>query len=338
MKENKKNCKIIAEVAQAHDGSFGIAKSFIDAVSEAGADVIKFQTHFANEETTHREPWRVKFSEQDKSRFDYWKRMEFSEDQWFELKNHSTKKGLKFMSSPFSNKAVDLLKKIDVYAWKIASGEISNSELLDKIAETGRRVYLSTGMSTIKEIDLAVENIKKRNMPLTIMQCTSMYPTPPEKIGLNIIEFYKQRYKCSVGLSDHSSNIFTGIAALVKGITALEVHVTFDKRMFGPDASSSLTIEELKKLVDGVRFVEKILNSDVDKDLIAKELKPIKRIFSKSIVYNKDYKKNTQITRSKLSFKKPGDGINPSKISEVIGKKLIKDVKADDMVLKKDLK
>ena len=338
IKDSHKKCKIIAEVAQAHDGSFGIAKSFIDAVSDTGVDIIKFQTHIAKAETTKKEPWRIKFSEQDKSRYDYWKRMEFNEKQWLELKNYSEKNGLKFMSSPFSLEAVNLLKKIDTYAWKIASGEINNDQILDSISESGKEIYLSTGMSSIDEIDSAVEKIKKRNLPLTIMQCTSMYPTPPDKIGLNNINLFKERYNCNVGLSDHSSSIFTGIAAASLGINALEVHVTFDKNMFGPDTSSSLTISELKTLIEGVRYIENILNNDVDKNKIAAELKPLKKIFSKSIVYKKDLPKNSIITKSKICFKKPGNGVDPSDIKKVIGKKLAKDVKSDDLLLMSDLK
>ena len=167
-------CKVVAEVAQSHDGSLGIAHAFIDAVSNVGADVIKFQTHIAHAETTLHEPWRIKFSRQDKTRYDYWKRMEFSEDQWQELKNHTDEVGLKFMSSPFSLEAVELLKKVGVHAWKIASGEVNNEEILDSIAETELDIYLSTGMSTIEEIDRSVERIKIKGLPLTVLQCTSM--------------------------------------------------------------------------------------------------------------------------------------------------------------------
>ena len=151
-----RRCLSVAEVAQAHDGSLGMAHAFIDAVSNVGVDVIKFQTHIAHAETTPHEPWRIRFSTQDKTRYDYWKRMEFSEDQWLDLKSHADEVGVKFISSPFSLEAVELLKKVGVYAWKIASGEVNNDEILDSIAETGLDIYLSTGMSTIEEVDRAV--------------------------------------------------------------------------------------------------------------------------------------------------------------------------------------
>ena len=337
MKRKTKNCLIIAEVGQAHDGSLGIAHSFIDAVSKTGADVIKFQTHIAEAETTQHEPWRIKFSTQDGSRYDYWKRMEFSETQWVELKKHSNDVGLQFISSPFSLEAVELLKKVGVHAWKIASGEVNNQEMLDSIAETKQDVYLSTGMSTIEEIDRSVERIKKKGLPLTILQCTSMYPTPPEKVGLNMLVFFRERYGCGVGLSDHSGKIFTGLAAATIGIDVLEVHVTFSKEMFGPDVSSSLTIDELKKLVEGTRYIEAVVENSVDKNSIAEELKPVRNIFTKSIVYRRDLEKGTIIKRDDISFKKPGTGVDPTHLEKVIGKQLKRSVKGDDQLSMSDL-
>ena len=151
---------IIAEIGSVHDGSFGNALKLIELTAKCGADCVKFQTHIASAETTPHEPWRIKFTTQDKSRYDYWKRMEFSYEQWKELKNHSDEVGLKFMSSPFSLEAVELLIKVGVHAWKIASGELNSDEVLDSLAETGKEIYLSTGMSSIAEIDRSVKKIK----------------------------------------------------------------------------------------------------------------------------------------------------------------------------------
>ncbi len=330
-------CKIVAEVAQSHDGSLGIAHAFIDAVSNVGADVIKFQTHIAHAETTLHEPWRTKFSRQDKTRYDYWKRMEFSEDQWHELKSHANEVGLKFMSSPFSLEAVELLKKVGVHAWKIASGEVNNDEILDSISETELDIYLSTGMSTIEEIDRSVERIKIKGLPPTVLQCTSMYPTPPGKVGLNMLGFFRERYGCGVGLSDHSGKSFTGLAAATLGVDVLEVHVILSKKMFGPDVSSSLTIDELRELIEGVRFIESTLEHDVDKNVVAGELKSMREIFRKSIVYLKDLKKGSVIDRTTIGFKKPGTGVDPVHIKEVLGKTVKRAVKADDLLSLEDL-
>src|SRR4051794_9997433 len=184
-----KGCLIIGEVAQSHDGSLGMAHAFIDAIADAGADAIKFQTHIAAAESTPGEPWRVKFSRQDKTRYDYWKRMEFTEDQWNGLKEHADERGLMFLSSPFSVEAIDLLERVGVAAWKVASGEVNNFPALDRILATRLPVILSSGMSPLHELDEAVARVKASGVDLTILQCTSAYPCPPEKIGLNLLSF-----------------------------------------------------------------------------------------------------------------------------------------------------
>ena len=158
-------CWLIAEVAQAHDGSLGTAHAYVDAVAKAGADAVKFQTHIANAESTEREPWRVKFSLQDGSRRDYWKRMEFSEPQWFELLQHAKERGLEFLSSAFSLEAVDLLERIGVPAWKVGAGEISNLPMIERMARTGKPVLLSSGMSRWSEMDAAVETVRRCAAP-----------------------------------------------------------------------------------------------------------------------------------------------------------------------------
>jgi N-acetylneuraminate synthase len=263
--------------------------------------------------------------------------MEFSETQWLELKSHADDVGLKFLSSPFSLEAVEMLKKVGVYAWKIASGEINNDELLECISETNQDIYLSTGMSTMKEIDKSVEKIKMKGLPVTVLQCTSMYPTPPQKIGLNMISVFRERYGCKVGLSDHSGGIFCGLAAATIGIDVLEVHVTFSKHMFGPDVSSSIMIDQLRQLVEGVQLIENTLKYNVDKDAMADELKPMREIFGKSIVYQKDIDKGTILNTKHVCLKKPGSGVHPQLLKEVLGKKLKQSVKADDLLSMSDL-
>jgi N,N'-diacetyllegionaminate synthase len=200
-------CLIIGEVALTHDGSLGLAHAFVDAIADAGADAVKFQTHIAAAESTPSEPFRVKFSRQDQTRYDYWKRMEFTAEGWRGLAEHARERGILFLSSPFSVQAVDLLERIGMPLWKIASGETSNTTLLDRILDTGKPVLLSTGMSAVEEIDRAVARVRARHADLGVFQCTTAYPCPPEKIGLNLIPFYRERYGCWVGLSDHSATI-----------------------------------------------------------------------------------------------------------------------------------
>ena len=332
-----KPCLIMAEVAQAHDGSLGMAHAFIDAVAAAGADAIKFQTHIAAAESTLDEPWRIKFSKQDASRYDYWKRMEFTEKQWQGLKQHADERGLIFLSSPFSFEAVDLLSRLDVAAWKIPSGETTSTPILDQILTTNLPIILSTGMSPLSEIDETVKRVKKSDVPLVILQCTTAYPCPPEKIGMNMISFFQERYKCAVGLSDHSGTIYPGLAAATFGIQLLEVHVTFSREMFGPDVPASITTAELRKLVEGIRFIEKMMANPVDKEATAGEFNGLRDMFTKSVVARKNLKAGTLLKADDLSLKKPGTGIPASRLPEIIGRRLKHPLTADTLISESDL-
>lgn len=328
---------MIGEVAQAHDGSLGMAHAYIDAIAEAGADVVKFQTHIAEAESTPAEPWRVKFSSQDESRYAYWKRMEFSEDQWRGLKQHAEERGLYFLSSPFSIEAVELLDRVGVAAWKIASGELRGSRMLDRMAETKLPFLISSGMSSMNEIGTIVERVKQHGLPFAVFQCTSAYPCPPEKIGLNVLEDFKARFQCPVGLSDHSGKIYPGLAAAAIGCAFLEVHVTFSREMFGPDVPASLTTDELKHLVEGVRFISKMKANPVDKDVMAKELKPLRDLFTKSVVARQDLPAGTVLRAEHLAFKKPGTGIPEEKAEEVLNRRIKQTLKANHMILEEHL-
>jgi N-acetylneuraminate synthase len=327
---------IVAEVAQAHDGSLGFAHAFIDAIARAGADAVKFQTHIAAAESSSLEPWRVRFSMQDESRYDYWRRMQFTEEQWLGLHRHSQEAGLQFLSSPFSVEAAEMLKRVGVAAWKIASGENGHSRLLDCIADTGLPVILSTGMSSLSEIDTAVARIQQRGLPLTVLQCTSEYPCGAERIGLNLIPLFRERYGCRVGLSDHSGAIYAGIAAAVLGIDMLEVHVTLSREMFGPDVCASVTTAELRQLVDGVRFVERAMRSPVDKDRVAGELTGVRAMFTKSVVAEVDIPAGVPLTQSMLGFRKPGTAIPAERLPQLLGLSLKRAVRRGEFLNERD--
>jgi len=330
-------CLIIAEVAQAHDGSLGAAHAYIDAIAGAGAHAVKFQTHIAEAESTPEEPWRVKFSPQDATRFDYWKRMEFSEEQWIGLKQHADENGLVFLSSPFSFEAVDLLERVGVAAWKVPSGETANLPMLDRMAATGLPLILSTGMSPMDEIDTAVELIRSRDLEPTVLQCTTDYPCPPEKVGLNLIADFRERYGCPVGLSDHSGTIYPGLAAATLGIEMLEVHVTLSREMFGPDVPASITTDELRGLAEGIRFIETMNAHPVNKEAVARDLKPLRDMFTKSVVARENLKAGTLLRNEHLALKKPGTGIPAARLPEVVGRRLKMAVKANTMISEDDL-
>ena len=331
-----KRCMVIGEVAQSHDGSLGTAHAFIDAIAKAGADAVKFQTHIAAAESTPQEPWRVKFSRQDASRYDYWKRMEFTAEQWQGLADHANEKGLTFLSSPFSIEAVDLLENIGMPAWKVASGEVNNKPLLDRMLQTGKPILLSTGMSDLNEIDDTVAHIRQSGVEYAVMQCSTAYPCPPEKIGLNLIPHLRERYECAVGLSDHSGTIYPGLAAVTLGIEVLELHVAFSREMFGPDVPASVTTSELNQLVEGIRFIERMRNNPVDKNLFAEEVLPLRKLFTKSIVAGMHLPKGTLLEEKHLLSKKPGNGIPGERMKDLIGKKTLRDIKADEQILEGD--
>jgi N-acetylneuraminate synthase len=314
-----------------------MAHAFIDAIAKTGADGVKFQTHIADAESTPAEPFRIRFSDQDATRYDYWKRMEFTEEQWSGLAQHAREVGLIFLSSPFSVEAVELLQRVGVPAWKIPSGEVGSTPMFERIAKTKLPILLSTGMSPWSEIDAAVEWIKGEGLPFLIYQCTTAYPCPPEQIGLNLLDLFRKRYECPVGLSDHSGVIFPGLAAATLGADMLEVHVTLSKEMFGPDVPASITTDELRQLVEGVRYIERVQDNPVDKDAIAEKMVPLRQTFTKSVVARSDLPEGTILERDHLNVKKPGTGIPADQLGSMIGRRLRRGVAKDELIQEEDL-
>lgn len=319
-------CFVIAEVALAHDGSLGMAHAYIDAAADAGADAVKFQTHIAAAESSPEEQFRVKVFPQDATRYAYWERTAFTEDQWRELKSHTEKRGLEFLSSPFSVAAVELLRRIGVKGWKIGSGETNNPLLLEEIAKGNEPVLVSTGMSYWQEIDTVVESLRARKIPVMVMQCTSKYPCLPEDLGLTLIPEFIKRYGVPVGFSDHSGEIAPGIAAVALGAKAVEVHITWHKKSFGPDVPASLTIEQLEELVKGVRIIDAALSSTVDKDRSARGLEDMRNLFTKGLVATDDIAANTRIEARHLDARKPCIGIPASDYETVVGKTTVRPI------------
>jgi len=337
MSSTKSSPYIIAEIGQAHEGSLGILYSYIDALAPTGIDAIKFQMHIAEAESSEYEPFRVEFSLEDKTRYDYWKRMSFSIEQWKGIQQHCESLGLDFICSPFSILAVDWLEEMGVEQYKIGSGEINNFLMLEKIARTGKPMILSSGMSSYAELDEAVAYMKERNVDISIMQCTTAYPTQPENYGLNVIQELQKRYGVPVGYSDHSAKLETCIAATALGATILEFHVVFDRQLFGPDAKASLTISETKELVLAVRNIATALSNPIDKSS-NDDFTSLKQIFEKSLAVNKDLPKNHILTFDDLEAKKPrGYGLDAHRFQEVIEKALNKDLKQWDFLNEGDV-
>lgn len=324
---------VIAEVGSVHDGSFGNARKLITLATECGANAVKFQTHIAEAETTQHAPSPSYF--EGEPRIDYFKRTAFSLDQWKKLARDCKEQNVRFLSSPFSLEAVDLLEEVEVGAYKVPSGEVTNLPLLAKIAATGKPVILSSGMNNWKELDEAVETLRSGG-EVTVLQCSSAYPCPPEQVGLNVIPEMAARWGLKVGFSDHTQGIAAGIAAVAVGATVIEKHITFSRRMYGSDASTATEPSEFADFVTAVREVARMRASPVDKD----DLKPyqdMKRVFEKSIVAARDLEAGAVLDVLDLAFKKPGDGTPAREWSNVVGRRLTTSLRADEQITFADL-
>lgn len=319
---------LIAEIGSVHDGSFGNAKKLIELAAQCGADAVKFQTHVAEAETLVDAPSPAYFK--DESRQAYFQRTSFDQTQWRELKETADRCSVRFLSSPFSLEAVDILEAIDVELYKVPSGEVTNVPLLNKIASLGKPVLLSSGMSDWIELDRAVDIFYGR-CELTVMQCSSVYPCPPDQVGLNVISDIAQRYNCTVGFSDHSIGLAAPIAAAALGAHVIEKHFTFSRHMYGSDAIHSMEPDEFRDLARALKEVWEMQSHPVEKCEMS-QYTHMKKIFEKSIVSAVPIKKGTILEMEHLAFKKPGTGISASEFQDLLGKRMLMDCKANEII------
>ena len=309
-----------------HDGSLGTAIRLAEVAAECGADAVKFQLHDADAETTRDAPPPPYFAGE--ARWDYFRRTAFDDEQWSTLKRACDEAGIEFLCSVFSVEAVERLERLGVSRYKIGSGEVTNLELVRRVAATGKPVLLTSGMSSWRELDAAVA---AAGHDVTVLQCTSEYPTPPEHVGLNVLAQLRERYGRPVGLSDHSLGNYAAFAAVALGALVVEKHFTLSKHAYGPDAALALEPDELEELVEGVREIATMLAHPVDKD----DLRPfaeMKRVFEKSVVTVADIPAGATIERRMLSAKKPGTGIPAARIHEVVGRSTRAAIAADTVV------
>lgn len=326
---------IIAEIGMTHDGSLGQALEMTKAAADCGVDAVKYQLHISEAETIHNAPQPPYFNAE--PRYEFFKRTAFNIEQWKKIKEQCRQCGVKFIVSPFSIEAVKILEELEVDAIKIPSGEITNIPYLEYIAESRIPVIVSSGMSSWEELCQCVDIFVKKNCNIAILQCTSEYPCPPEGVGLNVIDLMKAAYPgIKVGLSDHSAGVWAPIAAWMKGATIIEKHFTLSKLMYGPDAKMSMEPSEMKELVDSIKNLQKALENPVDKSNTS-QFGEMKKIFQKSIVAAVDIPKETELTADMLGYKKPGIGLETKYYKEVIGKKVSRDLKADDIIYKGDI-
>lgn len=328
MKKQNKTC-IILEVGSVHDGSFGNACKLIELAAQLGADAVKFQTHISEAETLPDAPVPSYFKGE--PRFEYFERTGFSKLQWEKLKKHCEQNKVEFMSSPFSEEAVEVLDSIGMKRYKIPSGEVTNIPMLERIAKKGKQILLSSGMSSWSELDSAIATIQKYHNDIIVMQCSSAYPCPNEKVGLNVLQEMQERWKLPIGYSDHTLDNHAIFAAVTLGASVVEKHFTFSRSMYGSDAKHSAEPSQIEDLIKGVRAIEVMLNHKVDKS-DCDEYSDMKYIFEKKLVANKPIAAGTAIEREMLAFKKAKKGISISRLEEVIGKKAAKDIHKDEVI------
>jgi N-acetylneuraminate synthase/N,N'-diacetyllegionaminate synthase len=327
-------CFIIAEAGVNHNGSVELAKKLVDTAKEAGADAVKFQTFKADNiviKNAEKAEYQKETTGAEESQYEMIKKLELTEYDFRELADYAKEKDILFLSSPFDKESGDLLDEINVPAFKIGSGEITNFPLLRYIAKKGKPIILSTGMTTLGEVEEALNVIRNGGVKdVILLHCVSNYPAKIEDVNLKAIETLKQAFKIPIGFSDHTLGITASIAAVASGACVIEKHFTFDRNLPGPDHKASLEPGELKEMVVAIRDVERALGDGIKKP--TKEEEVIKKIARRSVVAKGDMPKGTIITEDMLDVKRPGTGIEPEYMEWFIGKRAKEDIKKDELM------
>jgi sialic acid synthase SpsE len=314
---------IIAEAGINHNGDFDKAIQLIDMAKEAGSDCVKFQYHIAEAELIKSDMRPGYLSIE--SLWDITKRVELSIEQNINLQNYCNDIGIIYLCTPFSKEAAIKLYEMNVPAFKIGSGECRNLPLLDFISKWGKPIILSTGMNTIESIRNAVSVIKKNKCQLALMHCTSIYPTPYDKVRLGALNELRNTFNVHVGLSDHSDGIYTCLGAVALGAVILEKHITVSKSWDGPDIAFSIDEVELRELVNGSKAVF-AANGGI-KGLLKEEI-PVRDFSHASVVSTKEIKAGELLDESNIWVKKPGNGEIPAEMYyNIIGKKAVCNIK-----------
>lgn len=328
---------IIAEAGVNHNGRMDLAKKLIDVAADSGADYVKFQT-FKTELAISKNAQKADYQQQNtgnsESQFDMVKKLELGFDQFIELKKYSEVKGIKFLSTGFDLPSMAFLNSLDLDLFKIPSGEITNLPYLRLIGSYNKPIYLSTGMSNLKEIEAALQVLETsgtNRLKISILHANTEYPTPFEDVNLNVLSALKTNFELPIGYSDHTPGIEVPIAAVAMGAEIIEKHFTLDKTMDGPDHVASLEPHELKAMVSAIRHIEKAMGGSIKQASPSEEKN--KDIARKSIVALKPIKKGEQLTESNLGVKRPGNGLSPMLWDTILGQKAIKDFDEDELII-----
>jgi N,N'-diacetyllegionaminate synthase len=327
---------IIAEAGVNHNGSIKIARKLIDIAAEAGADAVKFQTFKAGKLVnigTQKAEYQKIITDKKESQFDMLKKLELRPAAHRELLKYCKKKKIIFLSTPFDLESIDLLNHLMLKIFKIPSGEITNLPYLRKVGSLGKKIFMSTGMANMDEIEDALNILMDagtKKADITVLHCNTEYPTPYKDVNLRAMLTIKEVFKVNIGYSDHTLGIEVPIAAVALGATVIEKHFTLDKNMEGPDHKASLEPRELKCMVKAIRNIEKALGHSVKRPS-ASEFKNIP-IARKSIVAAKNIVKGETFSERNITVKRPGTGISPMQWDKILGKRAIKNFKKDELI------
>jgi N,N'-diacetyllegionaminate synthase len=327
----------IAEAGVNHNGSTTMGKQLIDIAVEAGADAVKFQTFKTENIITKKAPkstYHVETtgSDNDQSWFDLLKTQEMSKRMHVELIEYCHEKDIIFLSTPYDEESADLLEALNVPAFKIASTDTNNIPLLQYIAKKGHPMILSSAMATMEEVELAISTVRSEGLnEIAMLQCTGNYPAKLSDTNLRVMQTYMKKLNCIIGYSDHTPDLINPVAATAMGAKVYEKHFTIDRSLPGPDHRMALELDELKHTIKAIRDTELALGNPL-KQVLESE-KENRDKLRKSIVSRLDIKKNAIITMDMLAFKRPGNGIQPADLNNVIGKSAVTDISEGTVLL-----
>ena len=332
-----KHTLIIAEAGVNHNGSMELARKLIDVAADAGVDYVKFQT-FKAENLVTKTAMQAEYQQRnmgndDNSQYNMLKKLELSHEQHVELIGYCREKGVKFLSTAFDFESIDYLASLHLGLWKVPSGEITNYPYLKKIADYQEPVIISTGMSTMEEIQAAIKVLTDnglRKEQISVLHCNTEYPTPMVDVNLSAMNEMCRQCGVVIGYSDHTQGIEVPIAAVAMGAEIIEKHFTLDRSLPGPDHKASLEPDELKAMVTAIRNIEQAIGTG-HKTVSASERKN-KAVARKSIVAARDIEKGELFTEENLTVKRPGSGINPMRWPEIIGKIAVRDFNEDELI------
>ena len=326
---------VIAEAGVNHGGDMSIAKKLIDLASDAGADAVKFQTFRAEHlilDSVQKAPYQLKTTNAQESQMDMLKKLEVTRGQNLELKKYCEEKDIIFLTTPFDESSLDEIDELDLPAYKIASTDTTNLPFLKKVAKKGKPIFLSTGMTYLSEVQMALETMYEFNKDIVLLQCTANYPIKDNEANLSVINTFKDNFDVLVGYSDHTVGVGAAAFAIPMGAKVVEKHFTLDKSQEGPDHKASLSPDELKEFVNLVRKVDNFMGSSIKKPNLS-ETKTRKSLQKCMLAYV-DIKKGEVFTENNIIGKRTGGvGISPIYYKDIISKRANKNYKKDEIII-----